>query len=424
MGESCLDCSKWAEEIYWAHFQDIHFSQFMLSGFDQQLAIPKKFSNNLKKKLPEFVSLKGPGGGTWRVGVATNDDSLFFKHGWHEFASDHGLAENDLLVFKYSGESHFGVLIFDGQTLCEKEFSYFVKRCGHKRDDHGGNLTKRKSRGTSCDEPNNASSENVGCTSVEKSRDDDSIWVPPGEPVVTPNPEKKICRKSTVNSLLISSDDDGIMVPSGEPVITPTADEQVRGRATSIRPIRATRRRHAASNGSPPCSGELVSISDADHTPTKRIGTVYGMQYVSNRRPVSEDEKDYALQLAQAEISEPNSQGLLVIMKPSHVYTRFYVLLPNEWVMKYISLENQDLYLRFGDKEWRTRFNYNRRRRSAGLTSGWNHFAVDNNLEEFDVCVFEPGSPVNNSFCLDVKIFRVVEEMTPPTAVAFSNIRK
>lgn len=86
-------------------------------------------------------------------------------------------------------------------------------------------------------------------------------------------------------------------------------------------------------------------------------------------------------------------------------------------MLKYISLENQDLFLRYGEKEWRTRFNYNRLRKCSGLASGWNHFAVDNNLEEFDVCVFEPGSPVNNSFCLDVKIFRVVEEITPLTAV-------
>lgn len=209
------------------------------------------------------------------------------------------------------------------------------------------------------------------------------------------------------------------------------------------------------------------------------MGTSYSVQYVSNRRSVSEDEKNYALQLAQAEISVLNNEGLLIIMKPSHVYSRFYVVnsflshshrlkhswhllelpvlsllyfsfnqakiletlimyfgcliftlfffsffkcllhqnLPTEWVMKYISLENQDVFLRFGGREWRTRFNYNRPRKSAGLTSGWNHFAVDNNLEEFDVCVFEPGSPVNDSFCLDVKIFRVVEEITPLTAL-------
>lgn len=220
-------------------------------------AIPKKFSNNLKKKLPESVILKGPGGGTWRVGVTTTDDSLFFKHGWQEFVNDHGLAENDLLVFKYSGESHFEVLIFDGQSLCEKEVSYFVKKCGHKRDDLGGNLTKRKSRATSRNKTNNASLENVGFTSEEKSGGDDGVWLPSGEAVITPTPDKKTRRKSTGKRRMISSDDDGIIVPSGEPIITPIADKQV----GSNRPVRTTRSCSAVSKGPPPCTGELVSIS-------------------------------------------------------------------------------------------------------------------------------------------------------------------
>lgn len=37
MGESCKDCSKWAEDIYWAHFQTIQFSQPLLDDFDQEL---------------------------------------------------------------------------------------------------------------------------------------------------------------------------------------------------------------------------------------------------------------------------------------------------------------------------------------------------------------------------------------------------
>ena len=225
-------------------------------------AIPKKFSNNLKNKLPELVTLKGPGGGAWRVGITTIDDTWFFKHGWQEFVNDHGLAEHDLLIFKYNGESHFEVLIFDGQSLCEKEFSYFVKKCGHKRDDQGGNLTKRKSMGTSCDQTNNASSENIGCISAEKSKDDDDPQVPSEEPVITPTPERRTRRKkSTVKRSSISSKDEGVLVPSGEPIITPTADKQVNAKATSDRPVRATRGRRAASKGASPYSGELVSIT-------------------------------------------------------------------------------------------------------------------------------------------------------------------
>ncbi|KAK7825774.1 b3 domain-containing protein rem16 [Quercus suber] len=37
MGDACKDYSKWAEDIYWTHFQTFHFYQFLLSGFDRQL---------------------------------------------------------------------------------------------------------------------------------------------------------------------------------------------------------------------------------------------------------------------------------------------------------------------------------------------------------------------------------------------------
>ena len=81
------------------------------------------------------MTLKGPSGSTWQVELATDDDTMFFKHGWKEFVKDHFLEEKDLLIFKYNGESNFDVLIFDGQSLCEKAESYFVRKCGHREGD-------------------------------------------------------------------------------------------------------------------------------------------------------------------------------------------------------------------------------------------------------------------------------------------------
>lgn len=49
------------------------------------------------------------------------------KDGWKEFVDEHYVEENDVLVFKYDGNSCFDVLIFD-QSGCEKEASYFVRR--------------------------------------------------------------------------------------------------------------------------------------------------------------------------------------------------------------------------------------------------------------------------------------------------------
>lgn len=85
--------------------------------------------------------------------------------------------------------------------------------------------------------------------------------------------------------------------------------------------------------------------------------------------------------------------------------------------MDHLAPENQDIILRIEKTCWRTRFNYNKVRRVGGLSSGWKYFAVDNNLEEFDVCLFVPGAPIGDTFVLNVTIFRVVQELALFTGV-------
>uniref|UniRef100_A0A2C9TZZ9 TF-B3 domain-containing protein n=1 Tax=Manihot esculenta TaxID=3983 RepID=A0A2C9TZZ9_MANES len=131
------DCRSWNEEIYWTHFQYVHFSRFLHAGFDQCLAIPENFTRNLPRKLPNTVTLKSPSGIKWEIGLTANDNSLFFEHGWKEFVKYHSLEENDILVFKYNGESHFDVLMFNGWSMCEKTACYFLRKHGPKEHDSG-----------------------------------------------------------------------------------------------------------------------------------------------------------------------------------------------------------------------------------------------------------------------------------------------
>ena len=103
-------------------------------------ALPKTFSDNLKKKLPENVSLKGPSGVVWNIGLTARGDTIYFTNGWEQFVNDHSLNENDFLVFKYNGESLFEVLIFNGNSFCEKGSSYFVRKCGEARTPSSGGV--------------------------------------------------------------------------------------------------------------------------------------------------------------------------------------------------------------------------------------------------------------------------------------------
>lgn len=152
-------------------------------------AIPKKFSDNLKKKLPDVVTLRGPSGAAWTVGITTKEHTMFFKHGWQEFVKDHALGASDMLVFRYNGESQFDVSMFDGQSLCEKEASYFVRKCGHTEHENGC-LSGRKTRKIACEEAQ-AYSKNGGCSVLEKSGDNNSYGLPSEEQVIiTPTADK------------------------------------------------------------------------------------------------------------------------------------------------------------------------------------------------------------------------------------------
>ena len=128
-------------------------------------AIPQKFANNLKEKLVGAVSLKGPSGLEWKAGLTMIDDTLYLKEGWKKFVVDHSLKENDVLIFKYVGASRFDVLMFDYQSLCEKESSYFIKRCENGGTDGG---CKRKDNPTETIEVTNEASHDVSESTPSK----------------------------------------------------------------------------------------------------------------------------------------------------------------------------------------------------------------------------------------------------------------
>lgn len=357
--EACRDCRSWEEDMYWTHFQCLHFSQFLRPGFKRQLAIPEQFTRNLRKKLPKLVTLKGPSGSTWQVGLTTNDDTVFFNHGWEEFVNDHFLQDKDLLIFKYNGDSCFDVLMFDGQSLCEKAASYFVRKCGHREPDSGCQ-TKRKF-GENSVEGTLPSPEDVGGSSPpEKSANNDFDTTPLRQPINFRDNIKKTRREIEFN---------------------PIHEE-------------------------PSTSFEEIEIKpDIEHISPS---IVHNVPYISSRRLITEEQKQNALQLAQAALTR---EGFMVVMKPTHVYRRFYMSIPALWMSKNLtSLEKQDVILRMKDNIWKTKFYYQKSKNSGGLSSGWKGFAMANELQEFDVCVFEPANRVNNTIVLDVNIFRVLHE--------------
>ncbi|KAM0949285.1 putative transcription factor B3-Domain family [Dioscorea sansibarensis] len=134
MKERCQPCKQWAEHFYWNHFKPkgMSFIKVMDSGFSQGMHllcmqfIPVKFVKNVKRKLPDNMSLRDPNGNLWSIKLFKVPGSLLVKDGWKEFVDANHVEKKDFLVFRYDGKACFNVLIFD-QSGCEKEASFIVR---------------------------------------------------------------------------------------------------------------------------------------------------------------------------------------------------------------------------------------------------------------------------------------------------------
>ncbi|PIA52399.1 hypothetical protein AQUCO_01000341v1 [Aquilegia coerulea] len=92
-----------------------HFFKFILPSCIENrcLAIPKKFIRIFGKELSNIVVLKDPSSREWHVELGEDEGQIWFQNGWHEFMKYHSITYWHLLVFKYDGNSHFNVVIFD-----------------------------------------------------------------------------------------------------------------------------------------------------------------------------------------------------------------------------------------------------------------------------------------------------------------------
>ncbi|XP_010695063.2 B3 domain-containing protein REM16 [Beta vulgaris subsp. vulgaris] len=147
------DCTRFQEMTYWTNFKSFRFFVFLPADFLSQIMIPKIFSEKLKDILPQMAVLKSPGGATWDVQLVRNNETLYFREGWKEFAEAHNFKENDLLIFKYERDSCFNVWVFDSRSLCEKAGSYFVWKSASRKNEAGENsqLKRKKHTGDSVD---------------------------------------------------------------------------------------------------------------------------------------------------------------------------------------------------------------------------------------------------------------------------------
>uniref|UniRef100_A0A5B7AQQ3 TF-B3 domain-containing protein n=1 Tax=Davidia involucrata TaxID=16924 RepID=A0A5B7AQQ3_DAVIN len=121
------------------------FEGFNPATNSEILKIPSKFIKHMEGKTSGSVSLVGPSGSTWHVDLIQRSDGLFFHDGWAAFVRDHFIECGDSLVFRYDGNLHFTVQVFD-QSSCEKEAAFWAvcSQDPSDSDKHMGNKRERE----------------------------------------------------------------------------------------------------------------------------------------------------------------------------------------------------------------------------------------------------------------------------------------
>ena len=70
--------------------------------------------------------LKLPNGAEWKIELTKGDGDVWLQKGWDEFTKHHSINLGHLLVFRYEGNSHFYVLVFD-QSATEIDYPFNEK---------------------------------------------------------------------------------------------------------------------------------------------------------------------------------------------------------------------------------------------------------------------------------------------------------
>lgn len=104
------------------------FEGFNPTSSSHRLKVPSKFVKHLEGQTSGTVTLVCPSGNSWHADLIQHDEGLFIYNGWEAFVRDHFLENGDSLVFRYDGDLHFTVLIFD-KSSCEKEAAFNSECC-------------------------------------------------------------------------------------------------------------------------------------------------------------------------------------------------------------------------------------------------------------------------------------------------------
>ncbi|XP_031500896.1 B3 domain-containing protein Os01g0723500-like [Nymphaea colorata] len=89
------------------------FFKVLIEDFRESLQIPPAFLKHLRVGESGAAIVKDHAGRSWDIKLLRMGDHIIFEEGWMKFVEENGLDTSDFLVFRYDGELHFTVTIFN-----------------------------------------------------------------------------------------------------------------------------------------------------------------------------------------------------------------------------------------------------------------------------------------------------------------------
>ncbi|KAF0894639.1 hypothetical protein E2562_001934 [Oryza meyeriana var. granulata] len=372
------------------HFGRSFFRVLLTPKSLERMKIPSSFNQCLQNQPTGMVSLADRGGNTWSAELTSDSEGFSFVHGWKEFVRDNSIQCGQFLVFTYDKLSQFSVTVFDPSGI-DKISSFSAHPSKNviikTESDEGGMVTAA----ITSEKMAPTLKESKGTTG-KRTRDVDCLME-----------DRVLLKKSSETNVLESAKRKRAGASAGKSKATSTSHNSTKD----------------SSNNK---SDEDISCSKSPKTPflmrfmsgeVARRGKCISkgqrqLRVISQRRPVTEAEKDHALQKAK-EFKSKNPFALQIMME-SYVYVGFFMNIPCEFVRECLPRTSKRITLWDPQgKAWEINYVYYSDRSVGSFSGGWGKFAVGNNLEKFDVCVFELVQKDN----IKVHIYRVVPEITP-----------
>ncbi|KAL4389340.1 hypothetical protein AHAS_Ahas03G0035300 [Arachis hypogaea] len=373
----------------------------------RQLRIPDTFLNRYGADLSSIATFSVPDGSIWRVRLKKLDNGFWFVDGWAEFVQRYSIGVGYLIVFQYEGKSTFIVRIFN---LATSEISYQSPVRSSNEGAYFANRLKIFEELEDEDSAEYSSPSGLTPGALQNKFTPEKNYTPP--------PLQNLFNGSKLNSVNWGDSANTLSSRSANSLDSQlTRDIGVQfnaiefKRSTDELKLRTSvgekekkaPRKKRKSDGQEPSE---------DQEEEAEMRFRFYESASARKRTVTAEERERAVNAAKA--FEPLNPFCRVVLRPSYLYRGCIMYLPSCFAEKHLNEVSGFIKLQLSDgRQWPVRCLYRGGR--AKLSQGWFEFAIENNLGEGDVCVFEllPMKEV----ILQVTLFRVTEDdgfFSPP----------